>query len=268
MSARALKALLRSDWLTASSYRIQLLISLLSLSLTVVPVYFVARALESTMARSIQGESQGYFGFVLFGTVVIALVSVTVSVLPAAIQSGVGSGTFEGLLLTRTKWPSLVVGLTAYQVLYGTARAVLVIVAGWALGASMTFSATPLAAVVLVLLVVVHWGIGLIGGALILYFRTSGPLSQIVVVATTLLGGTYYSTTSIPPEFRPLSLLVPASYGLRAMRRLLLDKASFADVAGDVMVLSAMTLAVLAIGGVMFSKALNHARRHGTLSHS
>ena len=65
---RAGAALLRASWMTAVSYRAQLLFSLLSLLVTVIPMYFVAGALQPTMAGAIAREGGHYFGFLVIGT--------------------------------------------------------------------------------------------------------------------------------------------------------------------------------------------------------
>ncbi len=266
MNWRAVGALLRAEWLTFSTYRTQTVLSLLALGFTVVPVYFVANALQGTMAPRIAQEGTQYFAFVLTGTMIISLVSSCISILPGVVQAGIGSGFLEGLLLTRTPWLTWLIGLSAYQILWALLRALLVMIAGWALGARIAGAAIIPGLFVLLLIMVLHWGVGLCGAAMVIAFRTEGPLRQIFVVGTTLLGGAFYPTSVIPGGLQVLSNFVPASYGLRALRRILLDGKSFAEAGSDLGILVIMTVTVCGLGLVLFGSALRRARVTGTLA--
>jgi ABC-2 type transport system permease protein len=123
------------------------------------------------------------------------------------------------------------------------------------------------ALLVIALLVAVHWAISLFGAAMILAFRTTGPLTTAVVLLSTLLGGAYYPTSVIPEGIRGLASFVPASFGFRALRRVLLDGSSLAEVRSDVLILAGITAGLLLLGSMGFHAALHHARRAGSLSH-
>ena len=260
-------ALLRAAWLGALSYRLQSALSLLTLWVTVIPVYLVANALQPTMANAIRNEGEHYFPFMLLGTFAISLISTCVSTLPSAVQGGISSGFLESLFMTRASRFAILVGLSAYPILWAILRGTLMLSAGVLLGARMHAGALPPAIAILALFIVAHWSLGLIGAALIIAFRTSGPLAQGVVVASTLLGGAYYPTSVIPSWIQTLSAFVPAGYGLRALRRVLLDGASLAAVWTDVMTLALFATCILVLGIVALNGALRYASRRGALSH-
>jgi ABC-2 type transport system permease protein len=260
-------ALIRASWLTAMSYRVQAVISLLALWLTVVPVYFIANALQPTMENVIRNEGQQYFPFMLIGTIAISLISTTMATLPAGVQGGISSGFFEGLLMTRAPRLAIMLGLSAYPILWVILRSALMVAAAALLGAQVVWSAALPALLILALLVTVHWALSLVGTALVIAFRTQGPLTQAVVVATTLFGGAYYPTTVIPDAFAWVARLVPASYGLRALRRVLLEGSSLASVASDVLILGAFAGGVFLVGVLALHASLRYAARAGTLSH-
>ncbi|MCC6318856.1 MAG: ABC transporter permease [Gemmatimonadaceae bacterium] len=264
---RTIGALIRAAWLTAMSYRVQTVISLLTLWVTVIPVYFIATALQPTMASAIRNEGTQYFPFMLIGTFAVSLISICVATLPGAVEAGISSGFFEGVLMTRAPRVAILAGLSAYPILWAVFRGALMLAAGALFGARIAIGSVVPALGILALIVVVHWAIGLIGAALVVAFRTSGPLSQAVVVASTLLGGAYYPTSVIPSWIQSLASFVPAAYGLRALRRVLLDGAPVATVSSDVLILAAITAGTLVVGVVAFRAALGYAGRRGTLSH-
>jgi len=267
VSLRPAVALTRAAWLTAISFRLQSLLSLLTLWVTVVPVFFIAGALQPTMADAIRTEGQQYFAFMLIGSFGITLVSTCVTTLPSAVSGGIGSGFFESLMMTRAPRLSILVGLSSYPILWTIFRGVLMVFAGWLIGARVAWSGILPALALIGLIACIHWSIGLVGAAMILVFRTTGPLATVVVVLTTLLGGAYYPTSVIPSWIQHLAALVPASYGFRALRRVLLDGASLTAVRSDALILLAMAASLLLLGWMSFRFALSHARRVGSLGH-
>lgn len=263
---REITALLRASALSALSYRVGLVLSLGGVLFTVVPVYYAARALHPFMASSIRGEGSEYFAFVLLGMVAFQLLVPTLSALPGAVASGIRSGTLEALLATPARLPALLGGMVAYDLAWAAVRAAVLMGAGIALGAGVAWAKALTALAILALLVAAHLPIGVLGAALVLAFRTPGPLPRAVLTASVLLGGVYYPTGVVPGGLERLTALVPLTYGLRALRRTLLDGASASAVANDVAVLAAFGAGLGLASAWVFAAALAHARRAGTLA--
>lgn len=266
MKPRAIRALVRAAWLTAKSYRLALALSVASLVVTVVPLYFVAQALQPIAERSIASESSQYFAFVLVGNVALSLVAASVGALPTAISGGINSGYLESLLVTPASRASILAGMSGYPLAWSVARGSLVLTAGWMLGAPVHWSRIAPALVIVALIMLAHWAIGLVCGALVIAFRTTGPIPQGVIVLSVLFGGTYYSTSVIPSWLQAVAAVTPLAYGLRALRRVLLSDASFDLVVPDVLRLLLFVLALGAVGVLAFRQALEYAKRAGTLN--
>lgn len=259
-------ALIRASWVTALSYRVSMLLSLVSLLVTVVPLYFVARALQPVMARSIASQGGEYFSFLLVGMVGYLFITSAVNAIPGAIASGIATGTLEALLSTRAPIPALVAGLVGYNLIWTSVRALVLLVAGLVLGVHVVWSTALVAGLVLVLIVLAYLPFGLLGAAFILAFRTAGPLGSAVLILSGLLGGVYYPTQVIPSWIQRLSDLVPLTYGLRALRRTLLDGVPFGGVRNDVLTLCGFVVLLTAISLFALSEALFYARRTGSLA--
>jgi ABC-2 type transport system permease protein len=267
MSLRATRALMRASWLVAKSYRVSMLISLGGLAFTIVPVYFVAGALQPLMAKSISGEAEQYFGFILLGTIMFSFLSTSLTALPSAIRGGIGSGFFEALMATPAGLPSILAGQIGYSFVWTAIRGTLLLLVGWMLGAHVAWARVPEAMLIVVLIVAAYLAIGLVGGALILSFRTMGPLPQGVLVLSGLFGGVYYPTKVIPESIQAFSGLMPLTYGLRALRRVLLEGFPLSAVIGDVSRLALFAIVLTAIGVTSLHLALRFARRAGSLAH-
>lgn len=260
-------ALMRAGWLVAASYRVRLLISLAGLAASVVPLYLIANALQPVMAERIRGEGDAYFAFLLLGSAVLALAGAAVHALPGAVGTGIGNGTLEAYLSSRTRWWLVLVGLSGQALGWAVVRALVLLAAGAAFGVALHLQWILPALGVLALLVAAYAGVGFLAAALIIEFRTAGPLPQGVLVLSALLGGAYYPTRVIPSWLGELSGAIPLTYGLRALRRLLLDGAPVGAVAGDLLALAALTLLVAGGGVGACAVAIRRARRAGTLAH-
>ena len=263
---RSIIALLRAAWLTSTSYRLATILSLGGLLASVVPIYFVANAVQDVAEASIALEGGRYFNFIVFGTAAMYVVGAALAAVPSALAGSIGSGTFESLMVTRTSLPVILMGMASHPLLQSLFRAGVLIVGAMVLGLSLRWTMVPAALGIVFVMLLAYVAIGLVAAALILVFRTAGPLITIVTSGSALLGGAYYSTGVIPGWLQSLSGLVPLTYGLRAVRRLVLGDATLVDVSGDVAILALLAVTGLAIGILAFMAALRHARRAGTLS--
>jgi ABC-2 type transport system permease protein len=263
---RKVAALMRVEFLSATSYRLRMVLGIAGLAATLVPLFFVAEALQPVVADSIREEGERYYGFLLVGMAALGFVTFALRSIEGPIASGIGTGTLEALLATPTTLSVLLAGLMGYDFLRTVGRALLLMAALLVAGTSVTWSALPLTLVILALITAAYLGVGLVAAALHLAFRTSGPLLTGTMTVSALLGGAYYSTTVVPAVIEPLTHVVPLTYGLRALRQSLLHGASFGTVALDVAILSGLAVLLLAVGALAMGVGLRHARRAGTLT--
>jgi ABC-2 type transport system permease protein len=152
-----------------------------------------------------------------------------------------------------------------FPLLWAGVRGAILLVALALLEGPVHWAGFPLALVATLVTVLAYAGVGLMAAALILAFRTAGPLVQAVMAVSSLLGGVYYSTTVIPEPFDVLPLFIPLTYGLRLVRRTLLEGTPLSGLVGDSLALGILTLGLLALGSMAFWAALRHSRRNGSL---
>lgn len=263
---RVIGAMLRASWLSATSYRLGMVFSLAALLFTVVPVYFVSRALQPLAAGAIRNEGGQYFAFLVVGLATFTFVTVAITAIPGSFGSGISSGSLEAVLSTPAPLTAVIAGMGSYGFMWSGVKGLLLLGAAWLLGAPVAWVQLPLGAVILALIVLAYIPVGLIGASLILAFRTTGPLLQGVLVASSFLGGVYYPTKVIPSWIQHLSAVIPLTYGLRALRRVLLERASLVAVLPDVLILTGFVVVLLALSSLALAAALRYARRAGTLA--
>ena len=266
MSVRAVAALTHAAWRTAKSYRVSFVLSFASLAVTIIPVYFVATALQPFMATVIAEEGREYFAFVLLGTALLTLAATSLSSFAAAVSGGLSSGFFEALLVTPTPVSAILAGQTGYAFAWAVARVVLLLIAGAALGVDVHWGRAPEAVLVVLGVIAAYAGLGLVAAALVVSFRTNAGVPQGLLIVSTILGGVYFPTSALPPALGDLAEWLPLTPGLRALRQCLLLGYPLSVVATDVARVLGGAALWFAAGAVALRWAFAYARRAGSLS--
>jgi ABC-2 type transport system permease protein len=233
---------------------------------SVVPIYFVTRALQTTMADAIRGQGDQYFAFLVLGLIALNLVSAAIYALPGALQTSTSTGTLEALLATPTSIAALLAGLSGYEVLFAVARGFIMLLAAGILGAHVAWAQLGASVPIVALMVLAHLPIGIVTAAMVLAFRARGPLPQLVLLASSFLGGVYYPTTVIPGWIKSISAFLPLTYGLTSLRAVLLEGRSIVFVWRELAILVGFTVVALVASAAAFNAALRYARRIGNLA--
>jgi ABC-2 type transport system permease protein len=258
--------LIRAGWFSTISYRLQTLLSAFGVLAMVVPLYFIADAMQPTMAESIKNEGGEYFGFLIAGMIALIVMQAAITSLPRAIQTSINVGTLEALMATPARVWSILGGFVGVPLIWTAIRISVLLVAGWVLGVGVTWGGLSLALAILVLTLLAYIPVGLISAALVLVFRTAGPIPSGAMYVSIFLGGVYYPTHIIPSWIEFCSQLVPLTYGLRAFRRVILDGGSLAVVSLDLTILVLFILVLTTVSGFTYAYAFRYAKRAGTLT--
>lgn len=264
---REAMALIRARWLAVASYRMQMAFSVIGLLVSVVPIYFVSRALQPMVATSIRNEGQEYFAFLIVGLISYAFISTATGALHASFNTDISNGSLEAVLATPISMPALLAGMLGQAFSWTLLRMCVLLVGAAAFGAQIVWSHALVAILVIALIVLAYVPLGIIAAALVLAFKTTGPFPTVVLTVSMLLGGVYYPTTVIPSWLAIASQLVPLTYGLRALRRTFIDGAPLSAIAGDLAALCGFAIVLFAASLMLFSWAWTYARRAGTLAH-
>ncbi len=263
---REMLALLRVQWLTATTYRLRMTFSVMGIVIGIIPVFFVSQALQSMVGDALAGEGSQLFGFLVVGTVALIFITSALTTLPAAIGSGISTGSWESLLATRSRVWGVLAGYSAYDLVWNGVKAAALLSAAALLGAQIAWEGLLLSVGILFLIVMAYLPLGVIAAASALAFRSATPLPRVALIASVFLGGVYYPTSVIPGWLRDLSAFIPLTYGLRALRRSLLEGWTVMQILPDLEVLVLFDAVLILAAAAAFGAALRHARRAGTLA--
>jgi ABC-2 type transport system permease protein len=257
-------ALTRRDLIIELSYHFQLMLRLFGIVMAVVTFYFLSRLVGD--ADELEPYRGGYFEFALIGLLVIGYSQACIDSLGRSIQAAQGDGTFEILLSTATPLPTLMIGALVVPMLFATIEAMLFLGFGWLLvGFALPIGGLLIAAILLLLTLGTFASMGILSAAVIILTKRGDPFSTMVLQASNVLAGVLFPVALLPDWLQAISRLVPAFYGLRGTREVLLSGGGIDDVAVDLVVLVGFNLVMLPAALFALSRAIRLARITGTL---
>ncbi len=260
-------AFLVKDFLTDVSYRVAFVSQVVFTFFMVAAFYFFAQMLAGQSIPSLQPYGGAYFPFVLVGLAFSSYLGVAVRSFANTIRNAQVLGTLEALLVTPTPTGQIIVFSSAYAFLATSLRVVITLGMGALLFGVRFPDANWLGALVVLLLTIVSFSfMGIFSAAVVLAFKRGDPSSWLVQGLSYLLGGVYYPVAVLPEWGQVLAQVLPITHALEAMRQLLLNGASLADVWGSLLGLLIFSAAAGPISLGAFWLALKRVKREGSLS--
>jgi len=231
-------------------------------------ILFIAAATERITGQTV--DTRFFVLYLLIGTTMWSYLSAVFDVVAETISWERWEGTIEYTLMAPVpRWLHLM-GTCCYAVTYSVLRAMLIFGA-----VALMFNVDLGRANVWTVLLVVGVGsISVIGLAIVaavlpLLFTERGAQMTFVIHSSLLLiSGVYAPVEVLPAWLQVLSPLSPLTHTLRAVRAGLLEGAPPSAVAGDLLILALMGVALIPSGLLIFREAERFARRTGRLKRS
>ena len=105
---------------------------------------------------------------------------------------------------------------------------------------------------ILVLTILSASSFGIMAASFIMVLKRGDPITWMFNSASALLGGVYFPVTVLPEWLQKVSLLLPTTHALKAMRLTLLKGASAMDVAGEIGALCVFCVVLLPLSLFVF----------------
>jgi ABC-2 type transport system permease protein len=257
-------ALARRDLVIELSYQFQLVLRLFSILMAIATFFFLGRLVGDS--DELAGYAGGYFEFVLIGLVVMGFSQACVNAFGRSIQAAQGDGTFEILLSTSTRLTTLMLGTLVVPMLFAAAEAAIYLAFGWGLtGFVPPLGGVAIAGVLLLLTLGTFAAVGIFSAAVIVLTKRGDPFSSMVLQASNLLAGAMFPIALFPDWLQVVSRFVPAFYGLRGTREVLLAGGGIGDVSADLIALVVLNAVLLPASLFALTRAIRMARITGTL---
>jgi ABC-2 type transport system permease protein len=261
-----LGAIARRDFIITWSYPMQLLTRYGQIAFVTVLISFVARLVNSPPALARYGGR--YFDFALSGLIVVGFVTLGLGALTTVVTAEQAAGTFEVLLTSPTPLPVLLAGIYLVPAALTVVDALTYVAVGWLLGAHISLSGLAAALPVLFLTAAAFVAAGVTSAGFVVLTKRGDPVTLVLTQVATLLAGALFPIHLLPGPLQAVVRIVPAYWGLEAVRAILLLHRSLWSQGRAVLVLVAFTAALFPLALVVFRRALRVARVTGTLGNS
>ena len=230
--------------------------------------YFVGRFLNAGASQAVQQEGGNYLAYVVIGVLLNQVCLAALNGPFTTISEAFWDKRLETYRLSvHGIWANLV-GRLGWQVLFSTCLQILallliLLLGGVSLHAGINW---PLVLCAFLLLVLSNVGLGIAGASLFFLLEVKSgqdPITWAYRYLVMLASGLYVPLGVLPGWLRGLGSILPQTYGLAAMRALVLTGASWDAPAvwGNLLPLAAATLLTLGAGYAMLSVALRRAER-------
>ncbi|MCA9972415.1 MAG: ABC transporter permease [Anaerolineales bacterium] len=265
---KRLRAFLVRDFYTEVSYRTGFLVGLGGILFRVFIFYFLAQLVNDSAAPLLSEYDGDYFAFLLIGIAFGSYFSTGLTGFATALRQSQTTGTLEALLMTPTSVSTVIVGSAAWSYTYTTFRVLVYLLVGTLFLGLNLQGANVLAALVSLLLAIVSFAsIGIITAGVIMIIKRGDPITALFGNLANLIGGVYYPIEILPAWLQAPAKLLPITYALRAMRLALINDASWAEVAPDLLVLALFCVVLFPVSLLLFRFAVDRARADGSLAH-
>lgn len=260
-------AFLKRDFSLALSYRASFVLQFLGIFFSVATFYFLSQLFGDAVSSQLEEYGGDYFAFVLLGLAFSGYMTLALSSFAASIREGQMMGTLEIMLLSPTRFSTILLSSSIWSYLFTTLRvAVYLLVGTLVFGVSLGQANLLTALVILVLSIASFSGLGILSAAFILWLKKGDPIAWAFGGVSTLLAGVYYPISVLPDWLEPLSHFLPLTYALDGMRLAMLQGASLYEVRSDILALLGFTLVLTPLTLLLSRQALKRAKMDGSLA--
>jgi ABC-type polysaccharide/polyol phosphate export permease len=257
-------AFLRMDWLMTRAYPMAFVFLELQNLVPVVIYYFVAELV------GVGGPKVGYdyYTFVVLGMLGTQFISAGLLGLGSALVRAVQEGRFEMLLIEPVKWRLLPFALVQWPIVLQAGGAVATIAVAAILGAQFRLAGLPAAVIVLGLGTAAGIGLSVLASSVRVLAKQGDPVLGVYVILTQIFSGVYFPVSSLPPAIRPLAALLPNTYVIDSLRRVMMPAGANLPgprLAVSVVALMIFNLALFPIAIWLFGRSMQYGRKMGVL---
>ena len=261
--AEPLWALTRRDYSVASSYRFAIGFDLFYGLIDLLVYFFIARTFKGASTAHL-GGAPSYFAFVTVGIVITLVISAASATIGLRLREEQLTGTLETLAAQPIRSWQIALGMAGWPFAFAIVRgAVYLLVAATLLGVDVSRASWAGAVLVLLAACLALLGLGVALGAAIIVFKRGNNIVGFVSLALGFAGGAFFPLAVLPGWLEFLGKLVPTRFVFDGMRAALFKGAGWGE---DTLVLLVYSVIGLPLALWAFSRAVQHARRRGSLA--
>jgi ABC-2 type transport system permease protein len=201
--------------------------------------------------------NMNYFDFIAPGLLMMIVMMGAMTGIPRAISHEKEIGTFDGILAAPVNEISIILGKTIAQTVRGFVQGIVVlIIAILIFGVTIQIASLPLACVLLFLGIFSFIGLGILLTSLANNEETATILMTVLQFPMMFLTGIFFPIQQMPWFMQDLSQVLPLTYAVTAMRKVMILNASISDVLPEVTILVVFGAIMLLIAIPVFRRSM------------
>lgn len=265
---RALFIIARKDWKVFWRYPLNAVSNVFQPIIWITPVYFMGKAFSTNGQASgfaAYSGSGDYMSYILIGTVLTNFIMTVFWGMGYALKNDMDSGVLESNWLTPVSRLLMLVGRTLTSMLTTTITSiVMLVIAGALFGFKPTGSAFAAILTAIPMLVGLY-GFGFAFAGIVLLMREANTMVDVGSFLVQGFSGTNFPVQSLPYWLIPISLMLPLTYGLDAVRGFLIKTDTLLPIPVEIGILILSMFVMLWIGAQVFYRVERRVRTLGTL---
>jgi ABC-2 type transport system permease protein len=202
----------------------------------------------------------------ILGSAVWMIGWVVVEDVGVALRDEQMKGTLEQNFLAPVRRFTLLIGLSLTDIVITSMVFVVVVGVTTMIALPAAFPGLLQAFLILLVGLIPLFGIGFLFAGFVLRFKEPYIFTQIVNLLFATLTGTYYPVSLLPHWVQFLSGVLPQTYVIEDMRRIVIANQTLVDIYGSVFILLALALAYPSLGYAVFSRLEKKASVTGEFS--
>ncbi len=270
MTIRVLRqfgAILKKDWLVEYSYRLQFLLTVSGVFFQLATFFFVSKLVGPLVAPQLRAYGGDYFSFLAIGLAFGSYQWISLQTFSSSLREQQVMGTLEIMLASPIRPEALIIGSSLWSFLFATIEVLIYLVLGaLVFGLNIQHINVLSAVVVIIMTILAMSAFGILSASFIMVFKRGDPVAWAFGTVSELLGGVYYPIHILPDPLQYMANALPITHSLKAIRLAVLQGYSVGQLVHELGMLAIFAVVLLPISLLFFRKAIDIARRDGTLS--
>ena len=265
---RALYVIALKDWKVFWRYPLNAVSNIFQPIIWITPVYFMGKAFSTNgqaLGFAAYSGTSDYMSFILLGTVLTNFILTVFWGMGYALKNDMDAGVLESNWLTPVPRLLILVGRTLSSLLVTAITSAIMLAIGAALFGFQPTGNTWAAFLTAIPMLIGLYGFGFAFAGVVLLMREANTLVDVSSFLVQGFSGTNFPVKSLPTWLIPVALILPLTYGLDAVRGLLLKTETLLPLPAEIMILIVFMFVMVWFGAWVFHRVERRVRTLGTL---
>ena len=258
-------AQLKKDFLWAYSYKVAFFGQFFGILLPAFTFFFVSETFSMSQSPHLKQYGNDYFLFVILGISVVDLIGTCMKSASKSIREAQAFGYIDIVLNAKISPQYFVVCSMIYPCCVGLIKVFLYLLIASLIKNFELSALTLISFVLLSLLTVAPFiGVGLLAASFVLGFKQGDPINYLISILITLFSGVLFPTTVLPQVLQIFSNLIPVTYSLDLIRKVIIFNSPDPISLEIVFYLLLFSAVLLVLGAVTMAKTMAAIKLSGS----